>query len=186
MAIKGGIKKNGLLYRWVDYKKALSNIKTDSLYPGKWQHNIPGFGIFSGISFGYNPRTWHSYDNGICFVVDRNRLNYKKIIDIPAQEIYNYSNATLNPLGDYGSVDLYLKNIRDATENTEAFYVGIIRPLNDKLTKIIMGDVSKKLKEATLSYAKTFDILVEDLNGTQIYESEISRIKFLSGISGII
>lgn len=154
-----GEPQGGLLYRWVEPSKALSNMKTDSMYPGKWQHNIPGVGAVAGISLGYDVGRWGS-DGSICFVLDRGKLNANKIVDIPGQEVYNYSNATLNPIGDAHYASEYEKEIEGA-EPDEAFYVGIIRPLSNALENIIITQQAPpRLMAAAQTYAEVYDIEV--------------------------
>ncbi len=156
-----GVPKTGNLWRWVEPRKALSNLKSNSLYPGRWQHNIPGVGIVSGISFGNGPRRWDSGLPGICFVVDRTKLNANKIADIPGQEIYDYTTATIHPLGG-GSEDLYLAAAMDKrTEPTEAFYMGVIRPLNAVLVEILVKEETSPLYQATAAYADLHGIPVK-------------------------
>lgn len=156
-----GIPKTGKLWRWVETRKALSNMKSDSLYPGRWQHNIPGVGVVSGISFGNGPRRWDTGYPGVCFVVDRTKLDPAKIADIPGQEIFDYSTATIHPLGG-GSEDLYLAAAMDENaEPTEAFYVGIIRPLSGVLVEILVKEKTGALYDAVAAYAALHRIPVK-------------------------
>jgi hypothetical protein len=183
-AIRIGEPQTGLLYRWVEPRKVVSNMKTDSMYPGKWKHNIPGVGAVSGISLGYDPHRWNHEDATVQFVLNRSKLNAKKIIDIPGQEVYNHSAATLRgPLdktADAGFTDDYEKAILDPkTEPDEAFYVGIIRPLSAALEMIqVKSYASPRLKQAVQEYAAMHDIKVESDFVESLSESTASSFLY--------
>lgn len=181
--------QGGLLYRWVEPKKALSNLTKNSLNPGKWKHDIPGVGHLAGISFGYSAGAWHIDDADVCFVVDRGKMNAKKFIDIPAQEVYNYSTARHHPVGDANFADEYKQGILDPeVEPTEAFYVGIVRPLNKVLDHIIIQDsVQKKPKllQAVKAYAGKFNVPVRWYNGAELVQEDHQgvNLSFYNGIT---
>lgn len=155
--IEVGVPKTGNLYRWVQAAKALSNLKTNSLNPGKWTHKIPGVGIAAGISFGYSDSAWRdsTETNTICFVVDRAKLNPKKIADIPADPVFNYGDYRLDPNKPADPNDPMFAD----AEQTEAFYAGIIRPLDRVLVEIIIPPELPKhsrLRMATIAYAQQY------------------------------
>lgn len=172
--------QGGLLYRWVEPRKALSNLKTNSLNPGKWKHDIPGVGHLAGISFGYSQGAWRIDDADVCFVVDRGKMNPKKFVDIPAQEVYNYSTARHHPVGDAAYADEYKKGILDPdVEPTEAFYVGIVRPLNKVLVEIIIQQSIKKkpkLYDAVREYALIHKIPIKWAYGSELGSHELGLI----------
>ena len=162
-AIRIGEPQTGLLYRWVEPRKVVSNMKTDSMYPGKWKHNIPGVGQVSGISLGYDPHRWNREDVTVQFVLNRAKLNAKKLIDIPGQEVYNYSTATMDKVGDAGFADDYEKAALDPkAEPDEAFYVGIIRPLSAALKMIqVKSYATPQLKKVVQAYAEMHGVKVK-------------------------
>lgn len=173
--------KPGLIYRWVESGKASSNLKTNSLNPGNWVHYFPppvakeGYLVpFRGISFGLNPKDWASGARGksdLCFVVDRSKLNPKKVAEFPGQAAYDLTlDVGPNPPDYQRSYPVPIQNAnpgplesfeRDVPD--EVFYMGIIRPLNNVLVQIMIKQT------ATSAMRKKVEAYVQKF-GTEVTE----------------
>jgi hypothetical protein len=159
--------------RWVDASGARSYMRIDAMV-GRVRHWLPkeisGLDKIypkTGLSFGYaGNKNWNMHgDEGICFVVNRDRLT-NLICDIDGQAVFEFSDAYDAYRMGAGSAGLQQARDRaikfSGDRPTEAFVVGNIRELSSVLSHVIVGtDVDQKTAEMVRQYADKHNVPVK-------------------------
>lgn len=162
------------LHRWVDYKAARQYIRRNAMI-GRVRHWLPheisGLDKIypkTGLSFAIpgGGSNWNAHGkSAIRFTVDRARLD-NHIVDIDGQAIFEFSDI-YDARYEMPGLNLFKRRIevieRCRAKQDEAFVIGNIRGLSDKLLAIEIGcEVDSKTREKVGDYARMNDIPLED------------------------
>lgn len=165
-----------LIYRWVDEKGCLSYLRSNAMI-GRVRHYLPKqlSGAFhsnfkTGLSFSPSPIKWSDSAIPICFVVDRTRLD-SPVIDINGQAVFELTGVVdaYKAFHVTSNMKWYRDNaIQASTDDPdEAFVIGNIRNLSDKLVEIRIrngASLSKKIEDVIEKYCSEHGIPTTRLN----------------------
>jgi hypothetical protein len=126
-----------LLYHWINFKKAATALKLNTLRARRWIHYIELEDRFAkGTSWSKEPTRW-AIDDAVLLVADQSRLQ-NSIFSINGSRTYHQTRGILDPCHDPNTYKW------ESTEPDEEFVEGTILNLSQVLHGIYLPAIEDK------------------------------------------